>query len=724
MPNTTKSDKQAHLKQRLKQLPNLPGVYKMLGREGELLYVGKAKSLKSRVASYFGKTHDHPKTLALVQRICDIEIIVVRGETEALLLEQNLIKQHRPPYNVMLRDDKSYLYVYVSKDTYPRLAIGRGKGNHGQGRFFGPYPSANNAKQIVLLMQKLFRLRTCSNNEFAKRKRPCLEYQIKRCTAPCVGLIDQQSYGNDVADTLAFLTGKTNDVKHTLTQKMQGCAEAMDFEQAAFYRDRLIMLNEIQAKQAVYKTHGEADVMAIISGTGVVCVHVLTVRGGQVLGGKNYFVDEIVVTDDTIANDTDVDDGVDTGIDTDVNDGSVNQCAVAMIDNNAQLSTDLNLSINQPSDTQISTNQSSTNQISDDKTTNSHTNPNNADNNLVIGGNDSKPKADDAPNSHSQANQTVGVDSRNSEYLQRFLLSFYRDVSDDVPSEIIISEPISDKASIEILLGEQRGTKPAIKHSVRAYRKEWLDIATLNAQNALQSKLSDYNELKQRFFALKTLLDDVSDKTIERIECFDISHTMGEAAIGSCVVFDTGGARKRDYRQYAIHDITGGDDYAAMRQVLHRRYSKHPLPDLLLVDGGKGQLGVAKDVLENLGKLNETLLISVAKGEGRKAGLEVLHFLYHAPIDLPSDHKALHLIMHIRDEAHRFAITNHRKKRDKARGASVLEVIPGLGAKRRRDLLAHFGGLSQLLGASQAEIAGVKGIGKVLAGTIYKALHS
>ncbi|MDO4441293.1 MAG: excinuclease ABC subunit UvrC [Moraxella sp.] len=605
------TDKQSHLSAILKSLPNLPGVYKMLGKQGEILYVGKAKSLKNRVNSYFAKTIEHPKTRALVQRIHDIQIIIVRGETEALLLEQNLIKAHKPPYNIILRDDKSYLYVFMSTDKYPRLGFGRGKGNHVQGRFFGPYPSATGAKEALLLMQKLFMIRNCANSYFNARKRPCLEYQIKRCKAPCVGMVSHDEYMEDVQSALLFLGGENAQVQKMLVQKMESAAEELNFEQAAFYRDRITMVSEMQARQAVFRLSGEADVFAISHQAGVTCVHVLTVRGGKVLGGKNYFPDEIVLGE-----------------------------------------------------------------------------------------------SDDA------------------ERLEQFILSFYFQVSDDLPNEIIISTPLADDAAVSELLFEQFGKKTHIKHRVQKHRKEWLSLAAINADNALKAKMTDYYELKLRFEALKSVLSKVSPKAIDRIECFDISHTMGEAAVGSCVVFDSGGVRKRDYRQYAIHDITAGDDYAAMRQVLMRRYAKHELPDLLLIDGGKGQLNVAKEVLMELGKLNDTLLVSVAKGEGRKAGLEVLHFIDHEPIDLPADSKALHLIMHIRDEAHRFAITNHRKKRDKARGASVLEVIPGLGGERRRDLLNHFGGIAQLIAASELEIANVKGIGKVLASTIYKALHA
>ena len=602
-------DKEVRLKHLIKRLPNLPGVYKMLGKNGDILYVGKAKSLKSRVNSYFAKTIDHPKTRALVARIHNIETIITRSETEALLLEQNLIKEYRPPYNVLLRDDKSYLYVFISADKpYPRLAYGRGKGNHQKGRFFGPFPSAHAAKETLVLMQKMFQMRQCTNTFFKQRQRPCLEYQIKRCRAPCVGLVSPEEYNEDVNNTIRFLKGDSGDIHSTLIEKMENAAEALDFEKAVFYRDQLSMLREVQAKQAVYTVQGEADVIAIASQAGMTCVNVLTVRGGRVLGGKNYFPD------------------VDSG--------------------------------------------------------------------------------EPLP-----------------ENLSAFITSFYFQVTDDLPSEIILSHELPDQVAISEALATHFGNKVAIKTNVREHRSEWLDLATLNANNALKTKLGDYLELHARFGALKDVLSDVTDRTVDRIECFDISHTMGEATIGSCVVFDQGGARRRDYRQYAIHDIQGGDDYAAMKQVLTRRYKKQPLPDLLLIDGGKGQLGMAKEVLVELGILGDTLLIGVAKGEGRKAGLEVLHFLDHEPLDLPMDSKALHLLMHIRDEAHRFAITAHRKKRDKRRSSSVLEVIPGLGEKRRRDLLNHFGGMQQLLGASQQELAGVQGIGPVLAKTVYKVLH-
>ena len=604
------ADRKARLDHLIKRLPNLPGVYKMLGKNGDIIYVGKAKSLKSRVNSYFAKTIDHPKTRALVQRIDNIETIITRSETEALLLEQNLIKLHRPPYNVLLRDDKSYLYVFISADKpYPRLAYGRGKGQHQKGRFFGPFPSAHAAKQTLLMMQKMFMVRQCTNAFFAQRQRPCLEYQIKRCKAPCVGLVSPEDYADDVNNTIRFLKGEGTDLQVKLVGKMEQAAEDMNFEQAALYRDQLSMLREVQAKQAVYTVKGEADIIAIASQAGITCVHVMNVRNGQVLGGNNYFPD---------------------------------------------------------------------------------------------------------------------VDSENdiADNLSEFVSSFYFQVSDDLPEELIISHELPDQTAMTEALTETFGRKVTIKTKVREQRNEWLTLAQMNANNALQTKLGDYLEVKSRFNALNAVLKEaLQGKSLDRIECFDISHTMGEATIASCVVADQGGLRKRDYRQYAIHGITGGDDYAAMKQVLNRRYSKQPLPDLLLIDGGKGQLNMAKDVLSELGILPQTLLVGVAKGEGRKAGLEVLHFIDREPLDLPADSKALHLIMHIRDEAHRFAITAHRKKRDKRRSSSVLEAIPGLGEKRRRELLNHFGGLQQLLGASQDEIGQVNGIGKVMANTIYKVLH-
>ena len=593
-----------HIEKILANMTTLPGVYRMLGKDGELLYVGKAKNLKNRVSSYFVKKIEHPKTQALVARIYDIETLVVRSETEALLLEQNLIKLHRPPYNIMLRDDKSYVYIYISADKpYPRIASGRGKGKHQAGKFFGPYPSAVNAKDTLLVLQKLFNVRQCENSYFAQRKRPCLQYQIKRCSAPCVGLISPEDYQQDVANSLRFLQGDTKELNQELIGKMEAAAEALEFEKAVFYRDRLALLRDVQANQAIYKVKGEADILAIAYQAGVTCVQIMHVRNGKMLGGKSYFPDM---------------QGDDLG-----------------------------------------------------------------------------------------------------QMLEDFLTNFYFQVADEVPSELIVNVELPDRKQVEDALNQQFEKKIQIKHKVRETRAEWQELAQMNVQHAIKVQLANHLELHERFHQLEQVLA----RPIDRIECFDISHTMGEATIASCVVFDSGGMRKRDYRQFSIEDITEGDDYAAMRQALTRRYSKNLLPDLLLIDGGKGQLNMAMQVMADLGLTEQAFLVGVSKGEGRKPGLETLHFTNGRQVQLPEDHKALHLIQQVRDEAHRFAITKHRAKRDKRRSSSVLEAIPGLGPKRRRDLLTHFGGIQGVLKASEKDLSLVPGLGAVMACTIYKVLH-
>jgi excinuclease ABC subunit C len=592
----------SHIEKILAHMTQLPGVYKMLGKEGELLYVGKAKNLKNRVSSYFVKTIEHPKTQALVARIYNIETLVTRSETEALLLEQNLIKQHRPPYNIMLRDDKSYVYIFVSSDKpYPRLASGRGKGKHQIGKFFGPYPSAYSARDTLLVLQKLFNVRQCENSYFSQRKRPCLQYQIKRCSAPCVGLISPEDYKEDVNNSIRFLQGDTKELNQELIAKMEQAAAELEFEKAVFYRDRLSLLREVQAQQAVFKVKGEADILAIAYQAGVTCVQIMYVRNGRMLGGKSYFPDML---------------GDDLG-----------------------------------------------------------------------------------------------------QMLSDFMANFYFQVADEVPNELIVNIALPDRKELEEALAQQFGKKVQIKSSVRETRAEWLELAEMNVQHAIKGQLSNHLELNERFHQL----EQVIGRPVDRIECFDISHTMGEAPIASCVVFDQGGARKRDYRQFAIQDITGGDDYAAMRQALTRRYKKAILPDLLLIDGGKGQLHMAMDVMQELGL--DAFMVGVSKGEGRKPGLETLHFTDGMKIQLPEDNKALHLIQQVRDEAHRFAITKHRAKRDKRRSTSVLEAIPGLGPKRRRDLLTHFGGIQGVLKASEKELTLVPGFGEMMARTIYKILH-
>ena len=591
-----------HIEKILANMTTLPGVYRMYGKDGELLYVGKAKNLKNRVSSYFVKTLEHPKTQALVARIYDIQTLVVRSETEALLLEQNLIKLHRPPYNIMLRDDKSYVYIFVSSDKpYPRIAAGRGKGKHQPGKFFGPYPSAYNAKDTLIVLQKLFNVRQCENSYFAQRKRPCLQYQIKRCSGPCVGLISPEDYQEDVNNSIRFLQGDTKELNQQLIAKMEAAAEQLEFEKAVFYRDRMALLRDVQANQAIYKVKGEADILAIAHQAGVTCVQIMHVRNGKMLGGKSYFPD--------------------------------------------------------------------------------------------IQGDDL------------------------SQMLSDFIANFYFQVADEIPAELIVNVEVTDRNELEQALAQHFDKKIQIKSKVRETRAEWLELAQMNVLQGIKSKLANHFELNERFHQL----EQVVGHPVDRIECFDISHTMGEETVASCVVFDSGGARKRDYRQFSINDITEGDDYAAMRQALTRRYKKHMLPDLLLIDGGKGQLHMAMEVMQDLGL--DAFMVGVSKGEGRKPGLETLHFTDGTKIQLPEDHKALHLIQQVRDEAHRFAITKHRAKRDKKRSSSVLEVIPGLGPKRRRDLLTHFGGIQGVLKASEKDLMLVPGLGEVMARTIYKVLH-
>lgn len=591
-----------HIEKILANMTTLPGVYRMYGKDGELLYVGKAKNLKNRVSSYFFKTLDHPKTQALVARIYDIQTLVVRSETEALLLEQNLIKLHRPPYNIMLRDDKSYVYIFVSADKpYPRIASGRGKGKHQVGKFFGPYPSAYNARDTLVILQKLFNVRSCENGFFANRTRPCLQYQIKRCSAPCVGFISPEDYKADVDNSIRFLQGDTKELNQELIAKMEAAAENLEFEKAVFYRDRMALLRDVQAQQAIYKVKGEADILAIAYQAGVTCVQIMHVRNGKMLGGKGYFPD--------------------------------------------MLSDDL------------------------------------------------------------------------GQMLSDFIANFYFQVADEIPSELIVNIEMPDRKELEAALSQHFNKKIQIKSKVRETRAEWLELAQMNVQHAIQGKLANHFELNERFHQL----EEVVGRPVDRIECFDISHTMGEDTVASCVVFDSGGARKRDYRQFSINDIQAGDDYAAMRQALTRRYKKAMLPDLLLIDGGKGQLHMAMEVMQELGL--DAFMVGVSKGEGRKPGLETLHFTDGSKIQLPEDHKALHLIQQVRDEAHRFAITRHRAKRDKKRGSSVLEVIPGLGPKRRRDLLTHFGGIQGVLKASEKDLQLVPGLGSVMARMIYKVLH-
>ena len=577
----------------LAALPHLAGVYKMLGEQGNVLYVGKAKSLKNRVSSYFQKNITHPKTQALVSKICDIELIITHSETEALLLEQNLIKNLKPPYNILLKDDKSYPYLVVSlAEEFPQIYWQRGKKLLGTGnRLFGPYPNSKAVFDALLLLQKVFQVRQCDAATFKHRDRPCMQYQIKRCRAPCVGLVSREDYQYDVQNTLRFLEGKSTEVQQKIVQQMEDASAQLQFEQAAFYRDQLATLRQIQTQQSVYCEQGEADVFALFIDKGVVCIQVLYVRGGRVLGSKSYFL----------------------------------------------------------------------------------------------------------PTTHEQEN----------DIMVEFLSVFYWQQERDLPKEILLNYPIDaqDNQALTDAFLESYGNKILIKTRVKEQRTAWLNLAQLNAQEAML-------QLSQ---------------IPQRIECFDISHLQGEATVASCVVYDAQGAKKRDYRHYAIKNVTAGDDYAAMEQAIRLRFkrvdSDSPIPDVLLIDGGKGQLDRVLHTLASLNLSFSMCVLAISKGEGRKAGLETLHFSDGQIMQLASDDVAFHLLQYIRDEAHRFAITKHRAKRDKARQSSPLEAIPNLGAKRRRALLQHFGGLQGVINASVQELAVVSGIGVNLAQSIYDILH-
>ncbi len=602
-----------HLREQLRNLPQAPGIYRMHGADDQILYVGKARSLKQRVGSYFLKKVDSPKTRALVARITHFDVTLTGSETEALLLEQTLIKSLKPPYNILLRDDKSYPYVFLSEsDTWPRLAFHRGSRQQA-GRYFGPFPSSAAVRESLNLLQKLFQVRQCDDTMFRNRDRPCLQYQIRRCRAPCVGYISEEDYRRDVDNTRRFLEGRNEEVSQDLIARMSMASEQLDFESAAVYRDQLAALRRVQEQQFVLKDIGSADVFAVAAQPGAVCVQVLFVRDGRVLGSRAYF-------------------------------------------------------------------------------------------------------------------PPLFGETEASAILSEFLPSFYlQDESGrDIPNEVILPCEIEQAEPLAAVLSERRGRDIVIKWRLRETRAAWLAMAENNAQASLSAQLANRHQVSKRFQELQTVL--ALSQPITRMECFDISHTMGEATVASCVVFDGQGPRKTDYRRFNITDITPGDDYAAMRQALTRRYSRlvtgeGRLPDILLIDGGKGQLAQAVSVLNELA-VQDVLMVGVAKGEGRKPGLETLHLVDGRQISLAGDSMALHLIQQIRDEAHRFAITGHRARRAKARKGSVLEDIAGVGPTRRKRLIEHFGGLQGLQRASVADLARVPGISEALAKQVHAALHS
>ena len=593
----------------IKRLPDRPGVYRMLDGDGKIVYVGKARSLKSRVGSYFRADKPHPKVQALVRVVATIEVTVTNSDTEALLLEHNLIKSHRPRFNVILRDDKSFPYLHLSAHEFPRLSFYRGSRKL-PGRLFGPYPSASAVHETLNQLHKLFRLRSCKDAFFANRSRPCLEYQIGRCSAPCTGLIDEASYARDVESAAMVLDGRAKDVTVRLGADMDRAAEQLDFERAAMVRDQLAALTDVQARQVVTRARAGADtdVIAVAEEGGDFCVALMFVRGGQVLGTSTFH-----------------------------------------------------------------------------------------------------PRApiSDAP-----------------EVLAAFVAQHY--LEREPPPRIYLSHPIEDADTLAASLSERSGRRVGIRVARRGYPQRWVTLAAQNAANALRMREATAASLAEQFEELRQFLGIAN--ALERIECFDVSHTQGESTNASCVVFGPAGAIKAEYRRYNIEGVERGDDYGALRQALLRRYRRRkaeqsPLPDLLLIDGGKGQLEQAISVLAEL-ELELPAVAAVAKGADRRAGQERIFLAGHGPASiLPPDSKALHLIQRARDEAHRFAISGHRRKRARSRQTSMLEAVAGLGPARRRALLRHFGGLQGVLRAGIEDLGRAPGIGPALAQAIYEHLH-
>jgi excinuclease ABC subunit C len=596
----------------VKTLTTRPGVYQMYGADGELLYVGKARNLRNRVGSYFRASGLTDKTLALVSRIHDIQVTVTSTEVDALLLEHNLIKSHKPPFNILLKDDKSYPYIYLStQDRFPRLSLHRGAQRR-KGRYFGPYPSAGAVRESLHFLQKVFKVRQCEDSYFRNRSRPCLQYQIDRCTAPCVDLVSEEEYAQQVENTSLFLGGKSQELMVRLADDMEQAAADLEYEKAAVYRDQLAQLQHVQASQGIEGVQGDLDILAAAVSAGRACVQVLFVRGARVLGSKSYY-------------------------------------------------------------------------------------------------------------------PPLKLEESPAEVLEAFIPQYYLNGSRAIPGEIIVNALPEGAETLSGALAVKAERKVRVRSRVRDARARWLRLAVQTAETNLQSHLADKQTVLTRLETLQGILK--LPELPQRMECFDISHSSGEATVASCVVFDQNGPRKTDYRKFNITGVAAGDDYAAMQQALARRFKRlksgeGAQPDILFIDGGKGQVSQAMAVLEEL-QVVGTQVIGVAKGITRKAGFETL-------VDgdtgrewqLPGDSPALHLIQQIRDEAHRFAITGHRARRDKTRQRSALEDIPGVGARRRRELLRHFGSARGVMNANVEELKKISGISATMAQQIYDHLHN
>ncbi len=597
------------IKNFLKNLTKRPGIYKMLNEKGEIIYIGKAKNLKNRVSSYFRGSAASPKQQAMVVKITAIEVTVTHTEGEALLLESQQIKRYKPRYNICLRDDKSYPYIFISSyHDYPQITFHRGAKKK-RGKYFGPYPSAGAVKETLKLLQKIFPVRQCEDSYYNNRTRPCLQHQIERCTAPCVDLIDKKNYAEDLSNTVFFLEGKGHLLIDKLIVKMEVASESLDFERAAVYRDQITRLRTVLEKHFVHGEKGDVDIIACSSRVGVSCVQVFFIRNGQNLGNKIFF-----------------------------------------------------------------------------------------------------PKI---------------IDEYSSEHiLQAFIPQYY--LERQVPFELIVSHSIDEESLLAEVLSKKSEHSVVISNHVRGERLKWLQMAQLNAENSLMSKLADKQGLYARYLNLQEELGCV--ELPKRLECFDISHTQGQQTVASCVVFDLEGPVKSAYRRFNIEGITPGDDYAAMYQAVYRRFKRlkkgeHQSPDILFIDGGKGQVAEAQKALAEL-QVNNVMIVGVSKGPDRKAGMEKLILVeQEQPIDVSTGASALLLIQHIRDEAHRFAITGHRQRRAKAKKESILEGIAGLGPKRRQSLLKQFGGLQGVSNAGIDSLSGIDGISKQLAQRIYDNFH-
>lgn len=596
-------------KQFIHALTSNPGVYRMLDRQGKLLYVGKARNLKKRVAAYFSKNERSLRIARMISQTANIETTVTNTEAEALLLENNLIKQYRPRYNILLKDDKSYPYIFISSGhTYPQITFYRGNRST-TGRYFGPYASAGAARHALNILQKVFKVRQCDDYFFSHRSRPCLQYQIARCSAPCVGFVDADSYRKEVESAIEFLDGNSDELIDCYIRDMDQASANLDYEKAMLYRDRIELLRSVSEQQYVSAQKGDVDIAAVASEGEIACVQIFNIRAGMNLGNKSYF-----------------------------------------------------------------------------------------------------PKLPEA--------------TKAEKVITAFLGQYY--LTHDVPEEIILSHQPDDVRLLQKMLSNKAGKKVSIVCSPRSRRSRWLAIACKNAVAALQGRVASKAGLLQRFEAMQEELG--LECVPVRIECFDVSHTKGEATVGSCVVFDHEGPVKADYRRFNIEGIEPGDDYAAIHQAIMRRYTKlkkaeEKLPDILLIDGGKGQVRKAAAVLSEL-QVEGVSIIGVAKAVGKRTGHETLVLADSGKVVSLAEHSlSLRLIQQIRNEAHRFAITSHRKRRAKSRVTSPLEDIMGLGPKRRQNLLKYFGGMRGISRAGVEELAKVPGVSEKLAESIYQKVH-